>query len=443
MKSVDLFAGAGGASLGLRDAGYEHLACIELCPFAVATLVAAGFPAINGDVRDLRLVRGLKPDLVWSSFPCQDWSTAGRRQGPDGDRNGWPWTIDAIDAMKPRWFIAENVTGLTQHKGACDPTCLGPEVCPAAYLDLVILKQLRDRYDVVSTRVLNASSFGVPQHRRRLIIVAGPSKIRFPEPTHGKPTKQVGLFGAQTKPWTTVREALGLAAWGTATNLSGNGNPGIPQSPDTPSCQPVAGGHALGGLYGWDRVQLDGGRNSDNNPGQERPHTLEEPAPAVNGRGNQMLRVIGGGSNPRESGRPDDRSYRDIADEPCTTIPANQIGNAGPWVVTRDPLGGSEPERLDHPSPTVSAAGEWRGSGPGGNPHKMQRASDALFLGTGRRRLTVEECAKLQDFPDEHPFQGTKTERYRQVGNAVPPKMAEVVGRAVMESDEKLKRSST
>jgi len=51
------------------------------------------------------------------------------------------------------------------------------------------------------------------------------------------------------------------------------------------------------------------------------------------------------------------------------------------------------------------------------------------------RRLTVEECAKLQGLPDTHRFTGNKTSRYTQVGNAVPPKMAEAVGRAILAAD--------
>ena len=295
MKAVELFAGAGGAALGLHTAGVEHLRCIEWDESAAATLAAAGFPAACGDVRDLSLYADLSPDLVWSSFPCQCWSTAGKRLGPEDERNGWPWTVDAIDAMRPRWFIAENVTGLTQHRGECAGGCVGPELCPRAYLDRVILEQLRERFAWVACRVLNASSYGVPQHRRRLIIVAGPRPIDWPAPTHGKPTGQGDLFGRRLLPWNA-------------------------------------------------------------------PHYWPRPSPAV-------------------------------------------------------------------------VCSEVKGSGEGGNPHKMQRASDALFLATGRLRLTVQECAALQDFPPDHPWQGNQQSQYRQIGNAVPPTLARVVAEAVLGAD--------
>ena len=214
VRAVELFAGAGGAALGLHAAGIEHLRCIEWDKDAAATLAAAGFPTVCGDVRDLSLYAGLDPDLIWSSFPCQCWSSASPdRLGPkDTERNGWPWTMDAIDAMSPRWFVAENVTGLTQHRGECAGGCVGPELCPRAYLDRVILAQLRERFPSVACRVLNSSSYGVPQHRRRLIIVAGKHAIDWPAPTHGKPTGQGDLFGRKLLPWRTVRDALTITS---------------------------------------------------------------------------------------------------------------------------------------------------------------------------------------------------------------------------------------
>ena len=442
MKVLELFAGAGGAALGLENAGGEHLACVELDEDACATLEAAGLPAVHGDVRDLSLYEGLQVDLLWSSFPCQAWSTAGKRKGADDDRNGWPWTVDVTAFVEPTWFVGENVVGLTNHKGACNRgrKCIGKKKCPAAYFHEVILSDLERRFDWVGWTVLNSSSFGVPQHRRRVCIVAGPHPIKWPEATHGDPnTPQADMFRPALKPWSTVRDALGLSAWSTATGMSGDGVPGIPKSPDTPSCQPVAGGKALGGLYGWDEVQLDGGRNSDNNPGQERPHTLEEPAPTINGKGNQMLRVIGGGSNPHGPGRGHERNYRDLSEGPCTTITASQIGNAGPWVVSSKWHKGKHPELLDKPSAVVSAT-EYKGTNgkestgwtANGGP---SRASDTLWLSTGRRRLTVDECARLMDFPSGYPFQGeTKQSRYRQVGNAVTPIVAQKIAEQIMNS---------
>ena len=351
MRVIELFAGAGGAALGLEAAGCESLARVEIEPDPCETMRAAGLECIEGDVRDLSYYEGLQADLVWSSFPCQPWSTAGDKRGAQDDRNGWPWTLDAIDFIEPKWFIAENVTGLTSHSGRCSSGCLGPEDCARAYFDLEIIAPLQRRFAWVGWRILNASSFGVPQNRRRVIIVAGPGAITWPDPTHGKPTKQADLFGRRLLSWVTVGEALGIDS-----------------------------------------------------------------------------RVIGGGRNDSVPHR-SPRTFRDLTDEPCTTIPAVQIGNAGPWLV--------HPSVLEKPAPTVCAmpngkgCGQW--SADQGLREKMEKA-------TGKRRLTVQECAKLQDFPDDYPWQTetqTKTSLFCQVGNAVPPKLAEVVARAVIEEDQR------
>ena len=153
--------------------------------------------------------------------------------------------------------------------------------------------------------------------------------------------------------------------------------------------------------------------------------STDEPIATLGTNGNtysiQGSRVIGGGRNPQSAADAHLRSYRDLTDEPCTTITAEQIGNAGPWI----DLGGTQPELLDT-----------KGGGEGASPQKMQRAGDALFLATSRRRLTVQECAILQDFPPDHPWQGSKQSQYRQVGNAVPPTLARVVVEAVIKADK-------
>lgn len=100
---------------------------------------------------------------------------------------------------------------------------------------------------------------------------------------------------------------------------------------------------------------------------------------------------------------------------------------------------GTEPWRLDQPAPTVMTT-EVKGTRASkksnwtfhGGP---DRASDAAFLATGRRRLTIAECAALQTFPADYPFQGTADARYRQIGNAVPPVLAQAVFAAVRRAD--------
>lgn len=341
MRCLELFAGAGGAALGLERAGFEHVALCEWDRDACATLCAAGLsPVVQGDVRDLDAIAaavGPEPvDVLWSSFPCQAFSSAGKRLGATDGRNGWPWTIAALDRFRPAWFLGENVRGLLLHTGGCafaggqeglfsepDPTR-----CPGCYFERVILPDLRRRFEHVGWWLLDAADYGVPQHRRRVILWAGPRPLAEPAPTHGP---------GRALPWASMGEALGLGAKTVAQS-------GI--------CDSDTGARGI-------------------------PRPVAHPSPAV---------------------------------------------SAASGIY------------LSRPSPAVLTIGKYRGSGPRANPHKMQRASDALYLSTGRRRLTPTECAILQDFPADHPFQGGIGAQYRQIGNALPPRLAEMVGRALFQA---------
>ncbi|NBR67969.1 MAG: DNA cytosine methyltransferase [Actinobacteria bacterium] len=242
----------GGASVGLRDAGFHSLLAVEWDKNAAATHRAAlPCPVFEGDVRkaDLSVVEG-PVDLLWSSPPCQAWSTAGRRLGAFDDRNGWPWTLGVVDRLastgqKPTWVICENVLGLIMHRNGCpaDPGS-DPTECPGCYWERWVQPEFRRRYPHVSWRVLNSADYGVPQRRRRVFLVAGPDPFPWPAPTHsfrelvrskwvdgsywarhgiqppvgGPSSDEAAELGVKmfvrdgTLPWVTIRDAVGMGA---------------------------------------------------------------------------------------------------------------------------------------------------------------------------------------------------------------------------------------
>ncbi|MFZ5480628.1 MAG: DNA cytosine methyltransferase [Myxococcota bacterium] len=179
---LDLFAGAGGAALGLHGEGFEHVACVERDPSAVATLRAAGFPAVEADVRDLDYAALAGTiDVLWASPPCQAWSTANqhaaRKGADDVARNGWPWTLRVVRAIRPRWAIFENVRNAVR------------------YVERHVVPELRRLFPHVAVWTLNAADHGVPQSRTRLFVIAGPRPVSAPA----------------TEPRRSMRSAIGVA----------------------------------------------------------------------------------------------------------------------------------------------------------------------------------------------------------------------------------------
>ena len=207
---LELFAGCGGAALGLHRAGWKHLACVERDEAAAATLAAAGFPVLRADVRELDFSPfAQRVDLLWASPPCQPGSTAGKRRGSSDDRDGWPWTWDIIDAVRPTWFLAENVLGWTYHSRACRLDG-GHHGCVGCSWEQSVLPALRDRFAFAGSWRLDAADYGTPQHRRRVLLWGGPLPLdAAPLPaTHGDPDDEdTALRGLA--PWVSVRDTIG------------------------------------------------------------------------------------------------------------------------------------------------------------------------------------------------------------------------------------------
>jgi DNA-cytosine methyltransferase len=446
MRFVELFAGAGGMSLGLQAAGHEHLLGVEWDKDAHTTYVGGGFEGVRGDVRDVGVVDrivaacGGEPlDLLAGGPPCQAFSNAGKRGAAHDDRNGWPWFLSVLLKLKgqglgPTWFVCENVKGMLSHRkkahGGKYTGVVADDVmaCPRCYWDEVLLPAFRDVFEWVDWWVLNAADYGVPQRRHRVFLVGGPRRIEPPIQTHSQQALVHDKWVSRSY-W----ERLGINAVGA---------PSKEERRVLKKMNGVTPQHAP-----WNTIRQALG--------------LEQ--------------VVGGGRNPQSPELAEKRNFRDLTDEPSVTMAAQQVGNRGPWfsaIRHQSPSAGTIQHPVDALCPTVGGKGvlyaeaeKQEGThNPHYHAHRLEmldkpsvavcatevkgarhqkwtpdkspmRASDQIFRATGRRRLTVEECALLQDFPQDWEFNGTKASRYMQVGNAVPSRLARAVGLAIAKGD--------
>lgn len=189
LTCVSLFAGACGMALGFEQAGLDHLLLNEFDRHAVATL-RANRPAWNVDSRDIHDISFLHlrgaVDVVEGGFPCQAFSASGNRQGFADPRGTLFFEFArAVREIHPKLAIAENVKGLRSHDGGRTLRTMVASLEEAGYQ--------------VAWRVLDASRFGVPQRRGRLILFALHRSVR------GQIVFPIEL----DSPAPTVRQAIG------------------------------------------------------------------------------------------------------------------------------------------------------------------------------------------------------------------------------------------
>ena len=128
-------------------------------------------------------------DLVWSSNPCQPFSSAGLRLGAADPRDGFPWLLRIVTDVRPRVVIAENVPRVTSH---------------GAYFAW-LLNEFRQLGYSVDWKILNAADWGVPQKRWRLFVIGRlDARPVWPLATHAQ---QPGLLGE--RPWVTMAAGCG------------------------------------------------------------------------------------------------------------------------------------------------------------------------------------------------------------------------------------------
>jgi DNA (cytosine-5)-methyltransferase 1 len=333
-KVIDLFAGAGGLTLGFKRAGFVPVLAVEKVPVFAETYAANfGSHVVAADIADIVDAGGIHfpADVVIGGPPCQGFSNLTGNKAQDPRRAMWRFFVDVLESTDCKVFVAENV----------------PNFLKAAEGQAIIrrAKELGFYVGEESTGFLMASKFGVPQNRKRAIIIGsklGP--IKLPAPNGKRMTVREAFKGIPLK---ATRETLnGHPASGSELHLRR---------------QPTA--------LSQKRYRLipPGGNRFD----------LQRLAPELTPQ--CWIRKQKGGT---------DLYGRISWDEParCTI---------------RCEFYKPEKGRYLHPSE--------------------------------HRPITHWEAARLQSFPDDFKWCGNKIQIAIQIGNAVPPTFAEVIGDVVME----------
>lgn len=380
MKSIELFAGAGGLALGVAQAGFEHEAVLEWNRNACDTLRrnheggvshVRSWQIIEGDVRDYDFEQHAgMVEFVAGGPPCQPFSLGGKHLGQHDQRNMFPQAVRAVREIAPQAFIFENVKGLLRQNFSNYYSYIihqlsYPEVLlrgDEEWIDhLARLEKIATRgnysglsYNVVY-QLLDAADFGVPQRRHRVFIVGVRSDLNvefnFPLATH-------------------TEDALLYDQW-------------------------------ISGEY-WDRHRISKTKRP------QLDHRLSRRLAELRSCLPQML------------GKPW-RTVRDaISDLPrlsegqtCRTLP-NHFLNPGARSYA-----GHNGSPFDAPAKALKAGDH----GVPGGENTLRHADGSV------RYFTVRECARIQTFPDEWVLEGSWTESMRQLGNAVPVVLANSVAR--------------
>lgn len=208
LKAIDLFAGAGGFSLGLQQAGIDVVAAVEKDKFCCDTLrdnKKSAFPKmriIEEDITQLSGAQLLKKvnmlkrqlDVLVGGPPCQGFTFASSKRSINDPRSKLMWEfIRMVKEIQPRYFVIENVRGLLSFKDFFQ----------------LLLKSLEKCGYVVRFNLLDCASYGVPQRRQRVLIDGARSDLNvvptYPAPTHFSPA-QLGKADEDSVPPALVAE---------------------------------------------------------------------------------------------------------------------------------------------------------------------------------------------------------------------------------------------
>ncbi|OHB59011.1 MAG: DNA (cytosine-5-)-methyltransferase [Planctomycetes bacterium GWF2_50_10] len=387
MRTVELFAGAGGLAMGVSRANFQHSAVIEWDKNSCDTIrfnqkhkvkPLYEWPLHECDVRcfDYKSLAD-KVDLVAGGPPCQPFSLGGKHKGQHDHRDMFPEAVRAVRELRPAAFMFENVKGLLRESFA---KYFEYVYLQLSYPDLTLrtgedwtkhLERLeqyhtKGKHDGLNYRVvfrlLNAADYGVPQKRERVFIIGFRSDLgvewSFPSATHS-------------------RQALLWSKW-----IIGN--------------------------Y-WTTHKISRGNR-------------ETPPPGI------KERLSGGLFDPLVLPW---RTVRDAISDLPRPKTTGDSGVANHILVPgAKQYHGHTGSVLDEPAKTLKAG-----------DHGVPGGENTVITSSGSvRYFTLREAARLQCFPDDYQFCCSWTESMRQMGNAVPVALANVVATHVRSHLERVGR---
>ena len=387
---IDLFAGCGGLSEGFYKQGYKALAHVEINPVACETLkermLYYGYNDVEKAVLNVDITRpdilecidevvsGQKVDIIIGGPPCQAYSSLGKAKDDNAMQNDprnflFENYVKVLEHYRPKFFVFENVLGM-----------LSARVNGELIVNRII-KGLGNQYKVIfdpNINVLNSANYGVPQIRKRVIILGVRKDLEIiPEDiyksikkTHYDPEMEDGQR-KKLKKYVTVQDAIG----------------------DLPKLVPGAGSKTIQHSYKRDNDFLKLMGSDENSVLMDHV--------ARNHNDKDILRYKEMAKNHwtfKEllEKRPDLRHEK-----------ARVFGNS--YVV----------QWWDLPSKTIIA-------------HLYKDGNQFIHPDAEQgRTITVREAARLQSFPDDFVFCGSRTDQYKQIGNAVPPLFAEAIAKGM------------
>ena len=366
--AVDLFAGAGGMSLGFEQAGFDVVAAVEVDPVHAAThefnfpdtaTIPLSVTGVDGvSIREAAGLGDRPVDCVFGGAPCQGFSMIGKRV-LDDPRNALVRDfVRIVVELDARSFVFENVKGLTvgRHR---------------AFVDELISLFESEGYAVrLPYRVLNAANYGVPQSRERFFLLGakrGEILPDYPAPSHA-----YGKIAIDLPPAVTAAEALGdlpnpesqgrvegdrlMGARLSRPSLYAKTMRGLSNGEDDYGYQRSASGTGISGMATTAHTDISRRRFAETPPGRVEPIS---------------------------------RFFKLHPDGQSNTLRAGTDGSRGAFT----------------------------------SPRPIHYRHD--------RCVTVREMARLHGFPDWFRFHVTKWNGARQIGNAVPPPLAKAIAAEV------------